>query len=46
MTFGLTNAAATFQRMINDVLGEELYKCCLVYLVDVLMFSNSREAHF
>ena len=45
MTFGLTNAPATFQRMMNEVLGEEIDKCCL-YLVDELVFSKSREAHF
>ena len=46
MTFGLTNAPAKFQRMMNDVLSDELDKCCLVYLDDLLIFSNSCEAHF
>ena len=32
MTIILTNASATFQRMINEVLMEEIDKCCLVYL--------------
>ena len=45
-TFGLTNAQATFLRIMNDVLSYELNKCCLVYLDVVLIFSNSREAHF
>ena len=46
MTFGLTNAPATFQRMMNDTLGAEVDKCCLVYLDDVLIYSKSRETHF
>ena len=46
LTFGLTNAPATFQRMMNEALGDEVDKCCLVYLDDVLIYSRSREAHF
>ena len=46
MTFGLTNAPATFQRMMNETLGDEIDKCCLVYLDDVLIYSKSREEHF
>ena len=46
MTFGLTIAPATFQRMMNESLGEVVDKCCFVYLDDVLIYSRSSEAHF
>ena len=46
MKFGLTNAPATFQRMMNEALGHEIDNYCLVHLDDVLIYSRSLEAHF
>ena len=45
MAMGLTNACATFQRIMNKVLEGYLEEFCLVYLDDVLIFSNSLEEH-
>jgi hypothetical protein len=45
MPFGLTNALATFQGYINRALGGLVNKCCVVYLDDILIFSNLREEH-
>ena len=44
MPFGLTNAPATFQRLINDVLGD-CRSFCMAYLDDVLVFSRSPAEH-
>jgi len=45
MPFGLKNAPATFQRMINHVLRDYVNKICLVYMDDVIVFSTSLQEH-
>jgi Reverse transcriptase (RNA-dependent DNA polymerase) len=38
--FGLTNAPATFQRMVDMILAGFTWKSCLVYLDDIIIFSS------
>ena len=45
MPFRLTNTPATFQAYINYALSNLLDICCIVYLDDILIFSNSKEEH-
>ena len=45
MPFGLCNAPATFQRIMNDLYKDVLYKSVIVFLDDVLTFSRSIEEH-
>lgn len=46
MPFGLKNAPAIFQRKIpQDVLAGLLCSCCLVYLNDIIVYSQTYEGH-
>lgn len=45
LSFGLTNAPATFQAVMNDVFRKQLNKNVLVYLDDILVFRLSLERH-
>ena len=45
MPFGLCNAPATFQRMMDIVLTGLKWKTCLIYLDDVVVFSKSFDSH-
>ncbi len=45
MPFGLCNALATFQLMMNSILWNSLNKFCLIYLNDILIFSDSISDH-
>lgn len=43
--FGLTNAPAVFQTLLNDVLRDYLNQSVFVYLDDILVFSCNLEEH-
>ena len=43
--FGLANAPAAFQRWINRTLQSYIDICCIVYLDDVLIYSDTMEQH-
>ena len=45
MPFGLCNAPATFQRLMQRVLAGLEYKSCFIYLDDVLVASKTFEDH-
>src|SRR5262249_6528343 len=45
LPFGLTNAPATFQTLMNDIMRPFLDRFVLVYLDDIFVYSPTPEAH-
>ena len=44
MCFGLTNAPATFERLMEKVLLGLLWKVCVVHLDDIICYGNSFDS--
>jgi hypothetical protein len=45
MPYGYCNAPSIFQRAMNETIDESLLFCALVYVDDVLIFSNTFDEH-
>ena len=46
MPFGLCNAGATFQRLMDVIMAGLHLDICLVYLDDIIVYSRTPEEHF
>ena len=46
MPFGFTNAPATFQRLMETYLGDLNLHWCIIYLDDIVIFSDNLASHF
>jgi len=45
MPFGLTNVSMAFQQFINDIFSNLLDVCVVIYLDDILIYSNNMSKH-
>ena len=46
LPFGLANSPATYQRFMEEVLGDLHLEICFFYLDDLIIFSKTYEEHF
>lgn len=45
LPFGLSNSPDTYQRIMEECLGDLSMKICVIYLDDVIIFADSYEEH-
>lgn len=45
MPFGLCNAPATFQRLMENCMGDLHLNWCIIYLDDIIVYSDSFDEH-
>src|ERR1700720_361735 len=45
MPFGLTNAPAAFQHFMNDIFADMVDVCVIIYLDDILVYSDNINLH-
>jgi hypothetical protein len=45
MAFGLTNAPATYQRLIENCLADYNLKICCIFIDDIIVFGKTYEEH-
>ncbi len=45
LPFGLTNAPATFQNVMNDMFNDMIDDSTIIYLDDILVYSKTKEEH-
>ena len=45
MPFGLSNAPATYQRLMEECLGDYNMTICVIYLDDLIVFADTFEEH-
>ena len=45
LPFGLNNSPATYQRLMEDILGDYHLNICLIYLDDLIIFAKTYEEH-
>ena len=45
LAMGLCNAPATYQRLMEEILGDLHLNICVIYLDDLIIFSNSVDEH-
>ena len=46
LPFGLVNSPATYQRLMEEILGDLHLDVCFIYLDDLIIFSTTYEEHF
>ena len=45
MPFGLCSGPATFQRLMERCVGDQILRDCLIYLDDIIIFSATIDEH-